>query len=109
MSEKSAESDSWSSVLEKIERDLAAVEAALDDDAPNADRSIPTPTPGALPSEPMPVELAPRAEYLLVRTRSLEARARADKDRIATSLLALAGRHQARESGRTGRVVDIAG
>jgi len=48
----------------------------------------------------MPVELAPRAEYLLVRTRELEARALADKDRIASSLLALAGRHQAPESGR---------
>jgi hypothetical protein len=109
MSENAVVSDSWSSVLEKIERDLAAVEAALDDDAPNADRSIPTPSPRSLPSEPMPVELAPRAEYLLVRTRSLEARALADKDRIATSLRALAGRHQAPESGRTGRVVDIAG
>jgi hypothetical protein len=107
-------SDSWSSVLEKIERDLAAVEAALDDDAPNADRSIPTPAASripseALPDEPMPVELAPRAEYLLVRTRELEARALADKDRIAASLLALAGRHQALESGRTGRLVDLAG
>jgi hypothetical protein len=102
-------SDSWSSVLEKIERDLAAVEAALDDEAPNADRSIPTPAARALPSEPMPVELAPRAEYLLVRTRELEARALADKDRIAASLLALAGRHQAPEPGRTGRLVDLAG
>jgi len=101
--------DSWSSVLEKIERDLAAVEAALDDAAANADRSIPTPSAQSLPNEPMPVELAPRAEYLLVRTRSLEARALADKDRIASSLLALAGRHLALESGRTGRVVDIAG
>jgi hypothetical protein len=102
-------SDSWSSVLEKIERDLAAVEAALDDEAPNADRSIPTPAARPLPSEPMPVELAPRAEYLLVRTRALEARALADKDRIAQSLLALAGRHQSPESGRTGRLVDLAG
>jgi hypothetical protein len=107
-------SDSWSSVLEKIERDLAAVEAALDDEAPNADRSIPAPAARpvpseALPNEPMPVELAPRAEYLLVRTRALEARALADKDRIAASLLALAGRHQAPESGRTGRLVDLAG
>jgi hypothetical protein len=102
-------SDSWSTVLEKIERDLAAVEAALDDEAPNADRSIPVPTAPSLPNQPLPVELAPRAEYLLVRTRSLEARAAADKDRIASSLLALAGRNQASESGRTGRVVDLAG
>ena len=92
----------WSAVLDEIERDLAAVEAALADHTP-----LPAPLNRPQPSTPLPTQLAPRAEVLLVRTRSLEARAAADKDRISSSLLALAGRHQGPQPVRTGRVVDV--
>ena len=94
----------WYSVLDEIERDLVAMEAAVAEHAP-----IPAPSNRTQPSEPLPADLASRAEVLLARTRSLEARATLDKDRIGSSLLALAGRVQAPEPARTGRVVDLAG
>jgi hypothetical protein len=95
---------SWNTVLDEIERDLVAMEAALADQAP-----IPDPSERSQPTGPLPAALEPRAEVLLARTRSLEARAALDRGRIGSSLLALAGRHQAPEPARTGRVVDVAG
>jgi hypothetical protein len=94
----------WNTLLDEIEQDLAAVEAAL------ADRARPPePLARSVPASSLPAELAPRAEALLARTRGLEARTEADKERIGTNLLTLAGRHQAPEQARTGRFVDLAG
>lgn len=94
----------WTTLLDEIEADLAAVEAAL------ADHSAPPqPAERSQPVGPLPAELAPRAELLLARTRRLEGRAEVDRDRIGTSLRALAGRHQSPEQARTGRLIDVAG
>ena len=94
----------WHTALDEIEQDLAAVEAAIADHSP-----APEPSPRSVPAESLPAELAPRAEALLAWTRTLEARAAADKERIGANLLTLAGRHQGPEQARTGRVVDVAG
>jgi hypothetical protein len=96
----------WNKVLDEIEADLAAVETALAERSPAPVR--PRPGAGSEPLGPMPEELAPRAQFLLERTRSLEAQAETDRDRIGASLRALRGR-QMPETARTGRVVDMAG
>lgn len=92
----------WATVLDEIETDLAAFEAALADRVP-----LPEPAERSQPAGPLPAELAFRAELLLARTRSLEARAEVARDRISTSLRALSGRHQPQDRARTGRVVDF--
>ena len=95
---------SWNRLLDEIEADLAAVEAALDDHS-----ALPEPTERSHPVGPFPGELAFRAELLLARTRRLEGRAEVDRDRIGTNLRALAGRHQPPERTRTGRLIDVIG
>ena len=99
-------SDDWRSVLDRIERQLAAVEAALEHHAHLDLDAGPAGREAAL--GPLPAELAPRAEVLLARSRSLEVRAERERDRIGASLRALARRrgHPAPRT-RTGRVVDI--
>ena len=106
----------WATVLDEIEADLAAAEAALADrDAAVTTRVNLSVNPRVDPEEryepdgPLPAELGPRAEILLARTRTLEARATVDRDRLGTTLAVLAGRHQPPERARTGRVVDVAG
>jgi hypothetical protein len=94
----------WGAVLDEIEGELAAFEAALANHYP-----VPEPSRRSEPAGPLPADLAPRAEALLARTRRLESRAEVDRDRIAANLIALAGRHPAPAPARTGRLVDVAG
>ena len=99
-------SDDWRSVLDRIERQLAAVEAALEHHT-DLDRGA-EPAGGGPALGPLPVELAPRAEVLLARSRSLEVRAERERERIGGSLRALARRRRnPAPRARTGRVVDI--
>jgi hypothetical protein len=58
------------------------------------------------PLEPVPPDLAPRAEALLRRTRELEARAAGEIDGIREGLRALAG-HRPPAPTQTGRIVDV--
>lgn len=99
---------SWATVLDEIEADLAAAEATLAERGAAASTRF-EPSDRSDPDGPLPAEMGPRAEVLLARTRILEERATVDRDRIGTSLQALAGRHQPPEPARTGRVVDVAG
>ena len=98
-------SDDWRTVLDRIERQLAAVEAALEH---HTDLDLDAePAGGAPVLGPLPAELGPRAEVLLARSRSLEVRAERERDRIGASLQALARRRHPAPRTRTGRVVDV--
>jgi hypothetical protein len=95
-------SASWQETLDAIEANLAATEAAL-----AAGTTVPAPTGSHLPSEPLPVALAPRAQSLLVQTRRLEDRANENLERIRAKLLILPGRRMTASRPRTGRLIDI--
>ena len=96
----------WSAALDQFEADLAATEQALADSGREPHRTIPAIPQGLFPPEPIPPELAPRAEDLLRRTRDLEARATAELEGIRDGLRALAG-HRPPRPTHTGRIVDV--
>jgi len=96
----------WSAALDQFEADLCATEKALADGGREPHRTVPAIMHGLFPPEPIPAELAPRAEDLLRRTRDLEARATAELEGIREGLRALAG-HRPPAPAHTGRIVDV--
>jgi hypothetical protein len=97
---------SSSAALDRFDADLAATEKALADGGREPHRTVPAIPQGLFPPEPIPPELAPRAEDLLRRTRDLEALATAELDGIREGLRALAG-HRPPAPKHTGRIVDV--
>jgi hypothetical protein len=96
-----APGDSWGRTLDRIEADLAAIDEALANGL-----LAPAAVAIALPSEPLPSDLGPRAEALLRRTQRLESRATHEIDGIQDALRALAGRRPP-PATNTGRIVDV--
>jgi len=94
-------SSSWQSALDRLEAELTAIEDALAEGRP-----APVETTTALPSVPLPPDLAPRAEQLLERTRRLEDRAAEELDGIRDALRALPGRRPPAAT-KTGRIIDV--
>jgi hypothetical protein len=95
-------SASWQETLDAIEANLAATEAALASGA-----TAPAASAGPLPTDPLPVALAPRAQSLLVQTRRLEDRANESLERIRAKLADLPPRRAIAARPRTGRLIDV--
>jgi hypothetical protein len=94
-------SHAWNMALDRIEAELVAIDDALANGRP-----VPAQSATAVPSEPIPTDLGPRAEALLARTRRLEHRATEELDGIRDALRALSGRRPPAATN-TGRIVDV--
>jgi hypothetical protein len=98
----------WQAALDQLEADLTATETALERGGNEPRRTVPA-LLTHFPPDPLPAELAPRAEDLLRRTRRLEAIATEEIDGIRRALGSLAGQRPATptSSGHTGHLVDF--
>ena len=99
------ESVDWRAALDRLEADLAATEEALEHGNREPEGAIPELLTD-FPTVPLPVELAPRAEELLARTRRLEALANEEIEGIRGTLRSLAG-HRPAPPATTGHLVDF--
>jgi hypothetical protein len=101
-------SPAWQAALDQLEADLAETEAALQRDANEPRRTVPE-LRSQFPADPLPPDLAPRAEDLLARTRRLEAIATGEIDGIRRALGSLAGSRPTppASTGHTGHLVDF--
>jgi hypothetical protein len=95
----------WQAALDQLEADLTATETALERGGQEPRRTVPE-LRSQFPTDPMPPDLAPRAEDLLRRTRRLEAIATEEIDGIRRALGSLAG-HRPPSPSSTGHLVDF--
>jgi len=98
----------WQAALDQLDADLTATEAALERGGNEPRRTVPELLTD-FPADPLPPDLAPRAEDLLLRTRRLEAVATEEIDGIRRALGTLAGHRPPAptSTGHTGHLVDF--
>ena len=92
----------WGAALDAIEFNLTATETAL-----TAGVAPPVSTPVTVPSEPLPEDLATRAQALAALTQRLEIQAAAGLERLREGLRGLPARRVSTPAASTGNVVDI--